>query len=54
MASLQTQYKNFLQENPTSVLTFEEWKDTIFKQMNEIINIINDNVDENNNLDLDK
>jgi hypothetical protein len=26
MASLQTQYKNFLQENPDCPLTFEEWK----------------------------
>ena len=25
MATLQTQYKNYLQENPTSKLTYDEW-----------------------------
>jgi hypothetical protein len=26
MATLETQYKNYLLENPNSNLTFEEWK----------------------------
>jgi len=26
MATLETQYKNFLSENPDSKFTFEEWK----------------------------
>lgn len=26
MATLETQYKNFLKSNPTSTFTFEEWK----------------------------
>ena len=26
MATLETQYKNFLSENPDSTFTFEEWK----------------------------
>jgi len=27
MATLQTQYKNYIQENPTSTLTYDEWLD---------------------------
>jgi hypothetical protein len=27
MATLETQYKNFLLENPESMLTFDEWKE---------------------------
>ena len=29
MATLQTQYQNYLQENPTSKLTYEEWMDQL-------------------------
>jgi len=27
MATLETQYKNYLLENPTKKITFEEWKE---------------------------
>jgi hypothetical protein len=27
MSTLQTQYKNYIQENPTSTLTYDEWLD---------------------------
>jgi len=30
MATLQTQYQNYLQENPTSKLTYEEWMDQVW------------------------
>lgn len=30
MATLQTQYKNYLKENPNSNITFEEWEKNIF------------------------
>lgn len=29
MLKLETQYKNYLKQNPDSKLTFEEWKSTI-------------------------
>lgn len=35
MATLQTQYKNYLKENPNSTLTFVEW----FKKWGEINNL---------------
>jgi len=35
MATLQTQYKNYLKENPDSTLTFVEW----FKKWGEINNL---------------
>jgi hypothetical protein len=35
MATLQTQYKNYLKENPDSTLTFDEW----FKKWGEINNL---------------
>jgi len=37
MATLETQYKNFLLDNPDSKLTFEEWKEWFGKQMVESI-----------------
>lgn len=27
MSTLETQYKNYIQENPTSTLTYDEWLD---------------------------
>ena len=33
MATLETQYKNFLLENPKSKLTFEEWKREVLEPM---------------------
>jgi hypothetical protein len=35
MATLETQYKNFLLENPNSKITFEEWKEWLGKQLEE-------------------
>lgn len=33
MATLETQYKNFLLENPESKLTFDEWKEWLGEQL---------------------
>lgn len=33
MATLETQYKNFLLENPESKLTFDEWKEWLGNQI---------------------
>ena len=33
MATLETQYKNFLLENPESKLTFDEWKKWLGNQI---------------------
>jgi len=30
MATLQTQYKNYLKENPDSTISFEDWEKNIF------------------------
>jgi hypothetical protein len=30
MSTLQTQYKNYLQENPTSELTYDEWMEQVW------------------------
>ena len=30
MSKLQTQYKNYLQENPTSELTYDEWMEQVW------------------------
>jgi hypothetical protein len=37
MATLETQYKNFLLENPNSKFTFEEWKEWLGKQIGEAL-----------------
>jgi hypothetical protein len=37
MATLETQYKNFLIENPTSKLTYDEWMDQKFSAIPEAI-----------------
>jgi hypothetical protein len=37
MATLETQYKNFLLENPNSKFTFEEWKEWLGKQLEEAL-----------------
>jgi hypothetical protein len=31
MTSLQTQYDNYLKENPTSTLTYDEWMEQIWE-----------------------
>ena len=33
MSTLETQYKNYLNENPESAFTFEEWSDWKFSNM---------------------
>lgn len=33
MSTLQTQYQNYLKENPESLFTFEEWSDWKFSNM---------------------
>ena len=40
MATLETQYKNFLLDNPDSKFTFEEWKEWFGKQLVESIKIM--------------
>jgi hypothetical protein len=37
MATLETQYWNFLEKNPSSTLTFEEWKQKWADDMRPII-----------------
>jgi len=37
MASLETQYWNFLESNPGSTLTFEEWKTKLGNELKESI-----------------
>lgn len=37
MATLQTQYKNFLKSNPDSKLTYDEWLDQLSKKLGEIV-----------------
>jgi len=37
MATLETQYKNFLLENPNSKFTFDEWKEWFGKQLGEVL-----------------
>ena len=37
MSALETQYKNFLSENPDSKFTFEDWKREILKPHAKII-----------------
>lgn len=43
MATLETQYKNFLLENPKSKLTFDEWKEWLGKQLEEALKDIKSN-----------
>ena len=33
MSNLETQYKNYLKQNPDSKLTFGEWKSTVFSDL---------------------
>ena len=37
MATLETQYKNYLLENPDSKFTFDEWKEWLGNQLNEAL-----------------
>ena len=43
MATLETQYENFLLENPESNITFEEWKVLLGKQLEQVIKDIEEN-----------
>lgn len=38
MAKLETQYKNYLKRNPDSKLSFEEWKNELFKSLAKDLN----------------
>jgi hypothetical protein len=31
MATLETQYQNYLKANPTSILTYDEWMDQVWE-----------------------
>jgi hypothetical protein len=42
MATLETQYQNYLKENPTSKLTYDEWMEQIWTSR--IINFKNQNL----------
>jgi hypothetical protein len=44
MATLETQYKNFLKENPTSKLTYDEWMDQKFSAIPEAIGNLQPNI----------
>jgi len=33
MATLETQYKNYLSNHPDSKFTFDEWKSTVFSEL---------------------
>ncbi len=35
MATLETQYKNYLKDNPDSKFTFDEWKEWLSNDINE-------------------
>lgn len=37
MATLQTQYKNYLKNNPDSNLTYEQWLDQLSKNLAEVV-----------------
>ena len=37
MATLETQYKNYLLNNPDSKFTFEQWKEWLGNQLNEAL-----------------
>jgi hypothetical protein len=43
MATLETQYENFLLENPELNITFEEWKVLLGKQLEQVIKEIEEN-----------
>jgi len=40
MATLETQYKNFLRENPESKFTFDEWKEWLGKSIEKELKIM--------------
>ena len=42
MASLETQYENYLLENPESKLTFEEWTVLLGKKLEQVLKDIED------------
>jgi hypothetical protein len=37
MATLETQYKNYLLKNPDSKFTFDQWKEWLGNQLNEAL-----------------
>lgn len=47
MATLESQYKNFLTENPTSTLTYDEWIDQKSSELSETISKLQSNISDN-------
>jgi hypothetical protein len=45
MSTLETQYKNFLNNNPNIKITFEEWKNTVLNEMLITIKSMDDDSD---------
>ena len=43
MATLETQYKNYLLNNPDSKFTFDEWKEWLGNQLNEALKDLKEN-----------
>ena len=43
MATLETQYKNYLKDNPDSKFTFDEWKKWLGDQINEALKDLKEN-----------
>lgn len=44
MATLESQYKNFLTENPISTLTYDEWIDEKSSELSETISKLQSNI----------
>lgn len=47
MATLEIQYENFLKENPTSSLTYDEWLEKKITKLSEAINKLQNDNSEN-------
>lgn len=47
MSTLETQYKNFLTENPTSTLTYDEWIEVRYSELSEMVSKLKTNISDN-------
>lgn len=47
MATLETQYKNFMMENPASILTYDEWMEKKSSELSEVISKSQPNILDN-------
>jgi len=47
MATLETQYKNFMMENPASILTYDEWMEKKSSELSNKISKSQPNISEN-------